>query len=166
MQVIYRNVARICLASGGVFAPSEGIEGVICVSLRGKSRISLPLIREGFRSLSLPFRLMRHVPLAALARRASAMGKATAEMRRHIRQLGECIYVDMVAVASDHRERKFMSRMMRAVLAEADRLSLRCILETEEEQNVEMYKHFRFRLDKTIEAIPGVLNYYIMVYNG
>jgi GNAT superfamily N-acetyltransferase len=165
MAAIYGTVARVCLAEGLVFATSEDMEGVICLSLRGAGRHgSLKLAWEQLKSFTLPFRLMRHVSTLAVARRASVMRKATSEMRKRIKSLGECVYVDMTAVREECRGRGVMSRMMRAVLKESDKLALRCVLETEEKTNADIYAHFEFSTDRIIEVVPNTFRYYIMVY--
>jgi GNAT superfamily N-acetyltransferase len=164
MAITYRSIIRMYMANGRIYATSKNLEGVLCVHLPGKRRFKLAVLTAGAGSLLLPFRLMRHLSLPAVIKRARGISSATTEMRKFINDCGEHIYVDMVAVDGKYRGQKYMSMMMRAVLTAADRLGVRCVLETESEPNVQIYRHFGFSLAHTIEAVPGRLMYYIMVY--
>lgn len=164
MEIIYGSIARIYLATARVYATSENLEGILCVRYPGERRFTPAILPAAFGTLLLPFRLMRHLSLPAVMRRGRTISSATAEMREFVKGCGEHIYVDMVAVDDRYRGQKQMSRMMRAILAEADRLRVRCVLETESETNVQIYRHFGFSLARTIDAVPGRLAYYIMAY--
>jgi ribosomal protein S18 acetylase RimI-like enzyme len=141
------------------------MEGVLLVTFPGRLRFSLWSVPALAQSLLLPFQLARHVSLGDLMRRARLLSGPTSEMRRRVKAQGKHIHVDMIAVGERYRGQRFMSRMMRAVLAEAEKRGERCVLETETETNVQIYRHFGFRQEWKMEAVPGRLTYYVMVYD-
>jgi ribosomal protein S18 acetylase RimI-like enzyme len=161
---IMRSVAANLMASGEAFAPGKAMEGVLFASFPGARRFRLAVIPAMAGSLLLPFRLARHISVTDLIRRVRSISAATAKLRRGVKKLGKAVHVDMIAVGREFRGQKFMSRMMRAVLDESDRRGLRCVLETETETNVRIYRHFGFAEERAIEAVPGGLTYHIMVH--
>lgn len=164
MKTIYRTIMEISITTGSAFATSENMEGVLCVTFPGKRRLSPALLKAIARAFLLPIKVLWHASIFTMIRRSTSTSKATMELRKSTGAYGDCIYVDMIAVARRFQGQKFMSSMMRSVLAEADSTNIRCVLETETEGNVQIYRHFGFSLAKVITAIPEKLAYYIMVY--
>lgn len=165
VDAVMRVFVSTMMLSCDAYATSGGMEGVLFVTFPGRRGFSLWSVPALAQSLLLPFRLARHVPLGAMLKRARLLSKPTSEMRRRVKALGRHVHVDMIAVAERYRGQKFMSRMMRAVLSEAARRGERCVLETETETNERIYRHFGFRQDWKMEAVPGRLTYYVMAYD-
>jgi len=63
-------------------------------------------------------------------------------------------YLQMLAVDPDLQGKGLAGRLLRPVLARADREGLPCYLETQLEQNVPLYEHFGFKV-KEEGTIPG-----------
>lgn len=165
VEAIMRVFVRTMMLSSDAYATSGDMEGVLFVTFPGRRRLSLWSIPALAKSLLLPLRLARHVSLRDLMRRARLLSKPTSEMRRRVKALGSHVHVDMIAVGERYRGQKLMSRMLRAVLAEAEKRGERCVLETETETNEQIYRHFGFRQEWKMEAVPGRLTYYVMVYD-
>lgn len=162
LPVIFRGMLSVLVSSGGVYATSENLEGVVCVSGLDNSRGRLGQLSGIFGALGMPFRVMRRVAVLPMMRRAGAMRRGVSEYRRIKERLEGGVYIDLIAVAEEHRGRGLMSLMMRPVLLEAAQAGKSCALDTESEGNIPIYEHFGFHLIKTIEAVPGRLNFHML----
>lgn len=63
-------------------------------------------------------------------------------------------YLSLLGVNPEYQGKGFASALMKSMLNRIDEDNLPCYLETETEKNVEMYKHFGFRVAEQF-SIPG-----------
>jgi GNAT superfamily N-acetyltransferase len=59
---------------------------------------------------------------------------------------GKHWHLEMLAVDPDYQGKGFSSRLLRPILARADREGVPCYLDTQLAKNVDIYKHFGFRV--------------------
>jgi GNAT superfamily N-acetyltransferase len=163
--VIYRSILEYERWAGGVYCPSPALEGLICPIMPDDRRVSFHLAWALCKRALIPLKLLGKTPLLPLLRRFAKFWRPMLAYARTMKQFRQVLVISQVAVNPLYQRQKLMSKMMRAVLARADAMGIRCVLETEDETNVQIYRHFGFELDSTIEAIPGLLYLYIMVYN-
>ena len=162
LPLIFRNVVETGIYSGGVYTTSDAMEGIFCPHM-SKGKVAPGYVLAVLKWNLLFFQIIGKTPLIALFKRFIVVSAATSGFQRALSALKPCLSIDMVAVDKRFRGQKFMSKMMRSAINKAQREGIRCVLETETEDNAQIYKHFGFALHSKIEAIPGKLYYYIMV---
>lgn len=163
LPVIFKGMLSVFIASGEVYATSENLEGIVCLSGLNKEKKGSMSLSSIFGMLSMPFSVARRVSLLPMMKRAAAMRRGVSEYRQFKKEFEDSVYIDLIAVAEKHRGRKFMSKMMHTVLSEAAGAGRRCALDTESERNISIYQHFGFKLVKAIDAVPGRLQFNMMV---
>lgn len=164
--LVYQTILPHFIARGEVYATSEEIEGLFALEWSGDERTGLSSVWAVVKSIWRVLRLAWHIPLIRTLKRALAIKEPSLAVRHFYEVYQPHIYIGFIAVGRRHRGRGLMSGMMRAILEEADRNEVYCVLDTESETNVEIYRHFGFRLDQSVEAVPGALTYYMMVYDS
>lgn len=162
---VYQTILPHFMAWGGVYATSEELEGLFALERSGDERTGPPFIWTAVKSTWRMIRLAWHVPVIGTLKRALAIKEPSLAVRRFYEIYRPHIYIGFIAVDRRYRGRGLMSSMMRAILEEADREKLYCVLDTETETNVQIYRHLGFRVDQSVEAVPGALTYYMMVYD-
>jgi ribosomal protein S18 acetylase RimI-like enzyme len=164
LKVIYRSILEHDLGAGGVYCPSAALEGLICPIMPGDRRASLHSAWTFCKRALVPLKLLGKTPLWPLLRRFTKFWQPMLAYALIMKQFRQALVISQVAVNPTVQRQKWMSKMMRAVLARADATDTRCVLETEDEINVQIYRHFGFELYSTIEAIPDRLYLYVMIY--
>lgn len=157
---IYRSVADITMTIGNVYATSENLEGVIGVIDNNKRAINLNMIIAIIKSAFINLPSLRYISLIDFIKKSKNI--ATDNYPHNI---GRCMNIEMVAVDKKFRGKKYMSKLIRAVLEEAKQNKLPCILQTETKDNLIKYEHFGFELYRRVESIPGKLYHYVLIYN-
>lgn len=162
---VYQAILPHYMAQGEVYASSEKLECLFALERSEGGPASRASVWTVAKSICRMFRLAWHIPVIRTLRRALSIKEPSLAVHRFYEAYQPHIYIGFIAVARRYRGRGLMSVMMRAILEEADRDKVYCVLDTESEANVEIYRHFGFRLDQSVEAAPGVLTYYMMVYD-
>lgn len=156
---IYRSVVEITMTFGTVYATSENLEGVIGVMDNNKKASNLNIIRVFLKAVLINLPSLRYISLIDFIKKSKNIS-----MDNYPKSIGKCFYIEMVAVDKRYRGQKYMSKLIRAVLQEAENNNLNCILQTETEENTMRYEHLGFKLYNKVESIPGMLNHYILIY--
>ncbi len=132
---------------GETYAPSPNIEGIA---------VWIPSYRY-----STSFRnLLRAVPLSVLLRFGFATGAKVQSAGDYVDRIHKRLapfahwYLSVLAVDPQYQGKGYASKLMRPMLARADREKLPCYLETNYEVDVQIYLHFGFKVLEE-ETIPG-----------
>ncbi len=72
-------------------------------------------------------------------------------------------YLELLGVDEKFQGMGFASKLLKPVLAHADLSRRYCYLETQNEKNVVLYKHFGFEVVDTIQTGFGGDAYYLML---
>jgi GNAT superfamily N-acetyltransferase len=137
--IVFRRPIRSAIATGEVYATSPKMEGV-AVWFPSDARhgsswqrlVSGELFASWFVSKKLVARKM------AFSRYSSDVKKRVVPGRHW--------YLQILAVDPDFQGKGYASRLLRPMLARADREGVPCYLETQLAKNVDLYKHFGFRV--------------------
>jgi GNAT superfamily N-acetyltransferase len=86
-------------------------------------------------------------------RRQRAFGEYSMKTRKKIVP-GKHWYLQILGVDPDYQGKHYASRLLKPMLARADREGVPCFLETQLEKNVTLYQHFGFRVAEE-GTIPG-----------
>jgi GNAT superfamily N-acetyltransferase len=144
---IYRMFLRQSIVYGEVYATSPKMEGVAVWQLvDGKN----PAWRPGF---SLGWWWLSLFSDKATNRRREAYFSYITALRARVTP-ERYWYLQAIGVDPVYQGQGFSSRLLKPMLARADREGLPCFLETQEENNVKLYEHFGFKV-KEMGTIPG-----------
>jgi GNAT superfamily N-acetyltransferase len=143
----FRGMVRGGIQSGEVYATSPKIEGIAIWYFPGDQWV-IPLrtfsLRRLFVSLFADKERMKLV--------RSFVDYANDVRKRLVP--GRHFYLQVLGVAPVFQGRGYSSRLLKPMLARADREGLPCFLETQAEKNVKFYEHFGFRVGEE-GKIPG-----------
>lgn len=134
---------RHCLRYGDAYAPTQAVDGVMAFV-------------PGSLSVMTLWRLVRSGSLGAAARMGPMVARRMAELRvldadRAAYFAGRrYLYLMLLGVRRAHQGRGLGGSMLRALLEHATARGLPVYLETETEENVQMYEHFGFQLIRRI----------------
>ena len=148
LHYLFEMVVRDGIRHGEVYATSQDLEGITVwiPSERGESMSPWRMIRSG--ALSLPFRYSRDF----LSRQVPVTGLIDAAHKRHapFRHW----FLQAIGVDPACQGKGYASRLLKPMLARIDRENMPCYLDTEEEKNVSIYRHFNFKVLEEAE-IPS-----------
>ncbi|MEK3806774.1 GNAT family N-acetyltransferase [Bacillus sp. FSL H8-0547] len=164
LKNVYKGTVEIVAAVSDVYVTSDKVEGIFAVRRTDKAASYFVLCGAIIKTVLRSLLLIRDVPLIPFIRKAQKLSSVTAKMAIYKKQKPHLV-IDMVAVDPACRGQKFMSRMIRAALKEADSKKTFCVLETETLENVRIYEHFGFQLSQKIEVIEGQLTVYVLIYD-
>jgi len=143
-QTIFEVPVKQCLKYGEVYAPSEALEGIIGWVPRKHADMT-------------PWRIIRSGAIGAAMRMGLNVSKKMGPIfkpineDRHRHMTGyDYIYLLIVGIATELQGKGFGRKLLGLVIEESERKGLKLYLETETEENVEMYEHFGFKLLKKI----------------
>jgi GNAT superfamily N-acetyltransferase len=143
---VSRRILRAGTATGEVYATSARMEGVaVWMQMEG----GLPEKKRQ----SIRQRLAALFTDKELRKRQQAFFDYSQAVKGRVVP-GKYWYLQMLGVDPQYQGKGFSSRLVKPMLARADREGLPCFLETQLEKNVSLYKHFGFRVVEE-GTIPG-----------
>ena len=142
----FRGLIRSGIEYGEVYATSPKMEGIAVWFHSDNHEMAMP---------HPPFikRLLSFFADRAIIQRQRAFGQYTSEVRKRVIP-GRHWYLQLLAVAPAFQGKGFSSRLLKPMLARADKEGLPCYLETHDAKNVTLYEHFGFRVGEE-GLIPG-----------
>jgi len=159
LPLAFKSVLVRVVNKGEIYATSDKMEGILWIERKGHATPDLvkALIKATKHTYPqlLPF----------ILKRAAKIKKMGLAINNYYKKPPNFIRISIIAVGKEHRGKKFMSQMIRAVFSEVDDTNIYCLVETETESNVEIYQHLGFRLVEKIEEVKGKLYFYILIYD-
>lgn len=139
LPIFFNFIVRYGLLTGDVHISSTNLEGVAIWIRSDKDHVNLStLLQIAFPSL----------PMLKIGRTLTGLiqyDKYVTRMRKkHLPSLHW--YLHMLAVAPEHQGNGHAGRLIKPMLARIKQQQLPCYLETQEPQNVEIYKHCGFKI--------------------
>ena len=144
----FESPVRYGLKYGGVFAPSENLEGIAAWVPGELSDMTMwRVLRSGavWGGMRIGWRLGLD-----LARKMNPIFRPIEEDRREHMRGRPYIYLQIIGVAQASQGQGHGGKMLRALIAKSERTGLPLYLETETEDNVRMYERFGFQVVKEI----------------
>lgn len=142
-QACFEVPVRHCLKYGDVYATSENLEGVAAfVPHRFADMSFWRMLRSGALGCGMRMGI-------TAARRMSDLRVLSAD-RARIAAERPHMYLLVLGVRTAHHGKGHGGTLLRALIEDCDRQGLPIYLETETEDNVQMYKHFGFQTVKEI----------------
>jgi len=133
-----------CLKYGEVYAPSEDLEGVMGFVPGKYADMNVwNVIRSG--SMSSAMRMGLNT-----AKKMAPIFKLVNEDRRKHMAGHTFLHLSVVGVATELQGKGFGRKLITAAIDKSQREGLQLYLETETEENMNMYEHFGFKLLKRI----------------
>lgn len=147
-SLFFERPARYCLKFGQVYAPSEGLEGIMAFALNDHADMTLlSALRAGtfkmvFRKggMALMGSMFRLQPIMAPL---EASRKATMEGRDYI-------YLMVLGVAPDKQGKGHGKKMLMSLCRYADKVNLPIYLETATDKNIQMYEKAGFEITEKV----------------
>ena len=151
-------MVRFCLKYGNVVSTSENIEGVMAIAPYDKDMTILRIIRSGAFFLSMK--------IASEAKIMKILSNAIEEAKKSL-NLGPYIHLLIMGVSQEFQGKGFGGKLLRAVIEKAETERKPIYLETQKEENVNLYEKFGFSVKKKI-ILPEPLNLpmWLMVRNS
>jgi len=154
-NIIYHYNFREGIRHGDVYAPSANIEGAAIWKDSVKHVNLLQSLRAG------GWKVMRAL---GLKRMKLVFGLIEyCEKRRKDHAPKQYKHLSGIGVDPVHQGKGHASTLIRAMLAETDKIRLDCVLETQTESNVRMYQHLGFDVVDDSEILTTEIKNYIMV---
>jgi GNAT superfamily N-acetyltransferase len=135
----FEGALRYGIRHGEVYATSWKLEGVAIWFLAGGGK------KEPEERKTIGQRLGDLFADKAQARRVRAFSDYTKAVRTRLMP-GRHWYLEILGVTPEYQGKGFSSRLVKPMLARADKEGLPCFLETQLEKNVSLYKHLGFRV--------------------
>ena len=155
MSIDFRYMIEKTQVNGVVFRTSAAYEGASIWCLTGfpKSRFSL--------NVRIAWFMLNQFKINDLKKFVSFYLKVE---KAHIRNVKRPhYYLELLGVDEKFHGMGFASKLLKPVLAHADLSRRYCYLETQNEKNVVLYKHFGFEVVDTIQPGFGSDAYYLML---
>ncbi|MFC2068406.1 GNAT family N-acetyltransferase [Chloroflexota bacterium] len=151
-------MVRFCLKYGNVVSTSENLEGVMAIAPHDKDMTVLRVIRSGAFFLSMK--------IAKEAKIMKVLNNAIEEAKKSL-NLGPYIHLLIMGVSQEFQGKGFGGQLLRAIIEKAEIEKLPIYLETQKEENVNLYEKFGFSVKNKI-IIPEPLNLpmWLMVRNS
>jgi len=143
--VSFEELIQSGIEYGEVYATSSEMEGIAVWFYSDiPYQRRQPLIRRWYTSLFAD---------KAQIRRQRAFGEYAGAVRKRVVP-GKHLYLQLLGVAPAYQGKGYSSRLLKPMLARADREGLPCFLETQAAKNVTLYEHFGFKAAEE-GIIPG-----------
>ena len=151
-------MVRFCLKYGNVVSTSENIEGVMAIAPYDKDMTTWRIIRCGAFFLSMQ--------IAGEAKIMQVLTKAVEEAKKSL-NLGPYIHLLIMGVSQEFQGKGFGGKLLRAVIEKAETERKPIYLETQKEENINLYEKYGFSVKKKI-ILPEPLNLpmWLMVRNS
>lgn len=142
-QAFFEIPIRHCIKFGKVYAISEKLEGLAAFVPGNLADMSfVRFVRSG--SLGCSSRM------GMTAGRRMAKLKFLGDDRKEHTKGKPFIYLQLLGVQTSHQGKGLGSSLLRALIADCDAQELPIYLETETEENVQLYEHFGFKQIKKV----------------
>jgi GNAT superfamily N-acetyltransferase len=157
-RVLTEVMVRFCLKYGNVLSTSENLEGVMAIAPHDKDMTALRVIRSGAFILSMK--------IANEAKIMKVLSNAIEEAKKSL-NLGPYIHLLIMGVSQEFQGKGFGGKLLRAVIEKAEIERKPIYLETQKEENVNLYEKYGFSVKKKI-ILPEPLNLpmWLMVRNS
>jgi ribosomal protein S18 acetylase RimI-like enzyme len=143
-QALFEGAVRYCLKYGEVYAPSEGLEGVIGLVPGKYADMNVwRAVRSGTIGVGMRMGLNAAMKMGTIF-------KPVVEDRREYMAGRAFLYVLVIGVATKLQGKRFGRKLIDAAVEKSEREGLPIYLDTSTEENMKMYEHFGFRLLKKI----------------
>jgi len=155
MEVNFRYVIERARVNGVIFRTSAAYEGAAIWHLVGfpKSTFSL--------NMRIAWFMLNQFKVADLSKFISFYLKVE---KAHIRIISRPhYYLELLGVDTQFQGMGFASKLVKPVLAHADRSRRYCYLETQTEKNAALYQHYGFEVVDMIQPGFGGDAYYLML---
>jgi ribosomal protein S18 acetylase RimI-like enzyme len=148
-RALFEVPVRHCLKYGEVYATSESLEGVIAwVPGKHADMTAWRIICSGAMGAAL------RMGSNAAKKMGSVFKPVTEDRHKHMAG-HDFLYLLVVGVATELQGKGFGKKLVSAAIEKSECEGLQLYLETETEENMEMYEHFGFKLLKRI-TLPTV----------
>ena len=141
-------MVRFCLKYGNVFSTSDNLEGIMAIAPHDKDMTALRVIRSGAFSLSMK---IKHE-----AKIMKVLSNAVEDAKKSL-NLGPYIHLLIMGVSQEFQGKGFGGKLLRAVIEKAEIERKPIYLETQKEENVNLYEKYGFSVKKKI-ILPEPLN--------
>ncbi len=144
LNAFYQTPLRYSYKYGEVYASSENLEGVAAwvpgryAEMTFWRMLASGAVKSGF-GMGMKF-----------AKKLDQIFKRLKTDRMEIMEGRDFLYLQIIGVAHEFQGKGFGGRLLKALIEKSEEAALPIYLETETEENVEMYKRFGFRLAKQI----------------
>ena len=157
-RVLTEVMVRFCLKYGNVLSTSENLEGVMAIAPHDKDMTALRVIRSGAFFLSMK--------IANEAKIMKVLSNAIEEAKKSL-NLGPYIHLLIMGVSQEFQGKGFGGKLLRAVIDKAETERKPIYLETQKEENVNLYEKYGFSVKKKV-ILPEPLNLpmWLMVRNS
>ncbi len=157
-RVLTEVMVRFCLKYGNVLSTSDNLEGVMAIAPHDKDMTALRVIRSGAFFLSMK--------IANEAKIMKVLSNAIEEAKKSL-NLGPYIHLLIMGVSQEFQGKGFGGKLLRAVIEKAETERKPIYLETQKEENVNLYEKYGFSV-KTKIILPEPLNLpmWLMVRNS
>ena len=147
-RVLTEVMVRFCLKYGNVLATSDNLEGVMAIAPYGKDMTALRIIRSGAFFLSMK--------ISNEAKKMKVLSNAIEEAKKSL-NLDPYIHLLIMGVSQEFQGKGFGGKLLRAVIEKAETERKPIYLETQKEENVNLYEKYGFSVKKKI-ILPEPLN--------
>ena len=157
-RVLTEVMVRFCLKYGNVLSTSDNFEGVMAIVPHDKDMTTLRIIRSGAFFLSMK--------ISSEAKKMKVLSNAVEEAKKSL-DLGSYIHLLIMGVSQEFQGKGFGGKLLRAVIEKSEKERKPIYLETQKEENVNLYKKYGFSVKKNI-ILPEPLNLpmWLMVRNS
>jgi GNAT superfamily N-acetyltransferase len=160
LPVIFEAMAGRYIAHGWAFTASPNMESIMLFRSLNKQLNLFDMLK-----MLRIIKVLLYVPLYKTWKRAQDFQPIWQKSNEFFKKNKKMIRLDMIAVDPHSQGRGHMSRIMRPLLEYTERVNSFCFLETENSDNVPIYKHFGFRLIHAGEIKNTAVHYFFMVYD-
>ena len=157
-RVLTEVMVRFCLKYGNVLATSDNLEGVMAIAPHDKDMTALRIIRSGAFFLSMK--------ISNEAKKMKVLSNAVEEAKKSL-NLDPYIHLLIMGVSHEYQGKGFGGKLIRAIIEKAETERKPIYLETQKEENVNLYEKYGFSVKKKI-ILPEPLNLpmWLMVRNS
>ena len=141
-------MVRFCLKYGNVFSTSDNLEGVMAIAPYDKEMTLFRIIRSGAFSLSMK--------ISSESKIMKVLSNAVEDAKKDL-NLGPYIHLLIMGVSQEFQGKGFGGNLLRALIEKAETDKIPIYLETQKEENVNLYEKFGFSVKKKI-ILPEPLN--------
>ncbi len=147
-HVLTEVMVRFCLKYGNVLSTSDNLEGVMAIAPHDKDITALRVIRSGAFFLSMK--------IASEAKKLKVLSNSIEEAKKSL-NLGPYIHLLIMGVSQEFQGKGFGGKLLRAIIEKAETERKPIYLETQKEENVNLYEKFGFYVTKKIN-LPDPVN--------